>query len=37
VPAERRQTLIARRGADSGDWTFEIHLQGTQETVFFDI
>jgi protocatechuate 3,4-dioxygenase, alpha subunit len=37
VPAERRHTLIARRGADSGDWTFEIHLQGAQETVFFDI
>jgi protocatechuate 3,4-dioxygenase, alpha subunit len=37
VPAERRQTLIARRGASPGDWTFEIHLQGAKETVFFDI
>jgi protocatechuate 3,4-dioxygenase, alpha subunit len=37
VPAERRQTLIARRDVLPGDWTFEIHLQGAQETVFFDI
>ena len=37
VPAERRQTLLAKPGATPGDWTFDIHLQGSQETVFFDI
>jgi protocatechuate 3,4-dioxygenase alpha subunit len=37
VPAERRQTLVARRGATAGEWTFEVHLQGSQETVFFDV
>jgi protocatechuate 3,4-dioxygenase, alpha subunit len=37
VSPERRHTLIARRGAAPGDWTFDIHLQGSQETVFFDI
>ena len=37
VPAERRQTLIAKRGTIPGEWTFEIHLQGAQETVFFDV
>ena len=37
VPAERRQTLLAQRGATPGNWTFDIHLQGPQETVFFDI
>ena len=37
VPAERRQTLIAKRDAIPGHWTFEIHLQGPQETVLFDI
>ena len=37
VPAERRHTLLARQDAASGDWTFEIYLQGEQETVFFDI
>ena len=36
VPPDRRQTLIATRDA-SGVWNFEIHLQGEQETVFFDI
>jgi protocatechuate 3,4-dioxygenase alpha subunit len=36
VPAERRQTLLAKRDGD-GIWTFDIHLQGEQETVFFDI
>ena len=35
VPAERRQTLIARRGAD-GIYEFNVVLQGTDETVFFD-
>lgn len=37
VPADRRHTLIAKRGADPGEWTFDIHLQGAQETVFFDV
>ncbi len=38
VPAERRDTLIAYRDpAHPGQWTFEIRLQGEQETVFFDI
>jgi protocatechuate 3,4-dioxygenase alpha subunit len=37
VPAERRKTLMARRGADPGEWTFEIHLQSSQETVFFEV
>jgi protocatechuate 3,4-dioxygenase alpha subunit len=36
VPAGRRGTLIARRSEGSA-WTFEIHLSGDQETVFFDI
>ena len=33
VPAARRQTLIARRNGDT--YTFDIHLQGEHETVFF--
>jgi protocatechuate 3,4-dioxygenase, alpha subunit len=37
VPAERRHTLLAKRGATPGDWTFDIHLQGALETVFFDV
>jgi protocatechuate 3,4-dioxygenase, alpha subunit len=37
VPAERRQTLMARRGSSPGEWTFDIHLQGPRETVFFDV
>ena len=38
VPAERRATLTARRdAADSHTWTFDIHLQGDRETVFFDL
>jgi protocatechuate 3,4-dioxygenase alpha subunit len=39
VPAERRTTLIARRTDGSGDaiYRFDIHLQGDNETVFFDI
>ena len=35
VPAERRQTLLARR--QDGAWRFDIVLQGAAETVFFDI
>ncbi len=35
VPAGRRHTLIARRGAD-GAYEFDIVLQGQDETVFFE-
>lgn len=34
VPAERRHTLIATRESD-GNFRFDIHLQGENETVFF--
>jgi protocatechuate 3,4-dioxygenase, alpha subunit len=34
VPAERRETLLARRGQDTLQWN--IVLQGRDETVFFD-
>lgn len=38
APGERRHTLIARRDpAQPGQWNFDIHLQGDQETVFFEI
>ena len=37
VPAERRATLIARREAGSATYRFDIHLQGDDETVFFEI
>lgn len=37
VPAKRRHTLLAKRGSTAGDWALDIHLQGPQETVFFDI
>lgn len=36
VPAERRETLIARRKPD-GAWWLDIVLQGDNETVFFDL
>lgn len=36
VPAARRRTLIAARGVD-GAYRFDIHLQGENETVFFDV
>jgi len=36
VPADRRSTLIARRGLE-GVYRFEIVLQGPGETVFFDV
>jgi protocatechuate 3,4-dioxygenase, alpha subunit len=35
VPAERRDTLLARRQPD-GSYRWDIHMQGPQETVFFD-
>jgi protocatechuate 3,4-dioxygenase, alpha subunit len=39
VPKERRATLIAKRSARNGApvYTLDIHMQGEQETVFFDI
>lgn len=38
VPKERRDTLLARPDPSRpGVWHFEIHLQGDQETVFFDL
>jgi len=37
VPADRRATLLARRGTDPGLWTHDIRLQGADETVFFDL
>jgi protocatechuate 3,4-dioxygenase alpha subunit len=38
VPADRRATLIAKRMAGAGTtYTFDVHLQGDNETVFFDV
>ena len=39
VPAARRETLLARRSARDGVvvYGFDIHMQGPQETVFFDL
>jgi protocatechuate 3,4-dioxygenase alpha subunit len=39
VPAERRATLIAARESGSGNpvYRLDIHLQGENETVFFDV
>ncbi len=36
---ERRKTLIAQRSERNGTivYTFDIHLQGDRETVFFDV
>ena len=36
VPAERRSTLLAQERSP-GSWTFEIHLCGEKETIFFDV
>jgi protocatechuate 3,4-dioxygenase alpha subunit len=36
VPEARRQTLVAAKQA-SGEWLFEIRMQGAGETVFFDL
>ncbi|MBR0756495.1 protocatechuate 3,4-dioxygenase subunit alpha [Bradyrhizobium jicamae] len=36
VPADRRATLIAKR-TGNGVYTFDVHLQGDKETVFFDV
>lgn len=35
VPAERRATLVARD--EGGHLRFDIHLQGSEETVFFEL
>jgi protocatechuate 3,4-dioxygenase alpha subunit len=38
VPAERREALLARPDpVRPGYWSFDIRLQGDQETVFFDV
>ncbi|MPW21479.1 protocatechuate 3,4-dioxygenase subunit alpha [Paraburkholderia sp. CNPSo 3157] len=39
VPAERRATLIAKREERGGKvvYRFDIHMQGPNETVFFDL
>ena len=39
VPADRRDTLIAMREPGNGNavYRFDIHLQGDNETVFFDV
>ena len=39
VPADRRDTLIARRAAspEGPVYRFDIHMQGDRETVFFDV
>lgn len=36
VPPERRGTLMAK-GIRPGEWNFDIHLCGPDETVFFDV
>jgi len=36
VPESRRETLLASRST-SGEWLFDIRLQGEGETVFFDL
>jgi protocatechuate 3,4-dioxygenase alpha subunit len=39
VPADRRATLIAKRkpGCGNAVYTLDVHLQGDEETVFFDV
>jgi protocatechuate 3,4-dioxygenase alpha subunit len=39
VPAERRETLMAKRvmTGQGGLYRFDVHLQGENETVFFDL
>jgi protocatechuate 3,4-dioxygenase, alpha subunit len=36
VPGDRRQTLLAKQISD-GVYRFDIHMQGDNETVFFDL
>ncbi|MCC8967326.1 protocatechuate 3,4-dioxygenase subunit alpha [Bradyrhizobium sp. Pear76] len=37
VPADRRATLIAKKAGSGNAYTFDVHLQGDNETVFFDV
>jgi protocatechuate 3,4-dioxygenase alpha subunit len=37
VPADRRETLVARRSEEHGTWDWAVRLQGDHETVFFDL
>jgi protocatechuate 3,4-dioxygenase alpha subunit len=37
VPADRRATLIAKKAGSGNVYTLDIHLQGDNETVFFDV
>jgi protocatechuate 3,4-dioxygenase alpha subunit len=39
VPPERRETLIAKKEVKAGRpvYTFDIHMQGDKETVFFEV
>lgn len=39
VPADRRHTLLARREPRGGEvvYAFDVHMQGADETVFFDV
>jgi protocatechuate 3,4-dioxygenase alpha subunit len=37
VPAERRRTLVAVRDPKAAIYRFDIHFQGDDETVFFEI
>jgi protocatechuate 3,4-dioxygenase alpha subunit len=38
VPGDRRQTLLAQPDpVRPGGWRFDVHMQGEQETVFFDV
>ncbi|MBR0898272.1 protocatechuate 3,4-dioxygenase subunit alpha [Bradyrhizobium tropiciagri] len=37
VPADRRATLIAKKAGAASTYTFDVHLQGDNETVFFDV
>ncbi len=36
VPADRRNTLIAKKGGKAGTLEWNVNLQGKDETVFFD-
>ena len=36
IPAERRGTVLAQRGAD-GTWRLDLRLQGEGETAFFEV
>lgn len=37
VPADRVKTLLAERKDNGNEYIFDIHLQGEDETVFFDV